>query len=132
MVSRLVALSAGLAALGVLPAPAVADCSAPGFNPSNKFCDGCSYEAYMTLGRDQVCVRPYLANGNANSNSMLQIYDHRLLQHAKHGIAGLNATTMAYSPAKGFVGSDDFLIEVLYRETGHYGKFKVHWNVSVQ
>jgi len=132
MPSRFVALSAGLALLGVLPAPAVAACSAPGFNPSNKFCDGCSYEAYMTLGHDQVCERPYLANGNPNSNSMLQIHDHRLLQRAKHGVAGLNATTMAYHPDKGYVGPDDFLIEVLYRETGHYGKFKVHWNVTVQ
>jgi len=128
MKSKFLALFAALAGLAVLPELANAECSAPGFNPSGVFCDGCRYEGYMTLPPDQTCLRPY----TGTSANALELVDHRLVERAKHGVAGLNGNTFAYAPAKGYTGKDEFIIEVLYRQFGKYGKYFVHWNVTVQ
>ena len=108
--------------------PAQASCVAPGFNPSGQFCNGCKYEGAMAVTHDSACERPYDPRGNAP----IEFLGHRVVARAKHGIAGLNGTTFAYAPAKGYVGPDDFTIEVDYRQNGQPGKFTVHWNVVVQ
>jgi hypothetical protein len=64
--------------------------------------------------------------------AVVEFHGHRILQRAKHGIAGFNGLTFAYEPAKGYVGKDDFTVEVDYRQFGQNGKFIVHWNVTVQ
>jgi len=103
-----------------------AACSSPGFNPSNVFCDGCRYEAQMTVTRNEACHRPYRAPDSIEKT------DHRMVKRARHGIAGLNGNTFAYMPSKDFVGKDDFTIEVLFKQNQHYVRFFVHWNVIVQ
>jgi len=108
--------------------PSHAVCVAPGFNPAGNFCNGCKYEGAMSVPRDQVCERPF-DSGRANP---IEFLGNRVLSKARHGIAGLNGTVFAYAPAKGYVGSDEFAIEVAYRQNGQTGKFIVHWNVTVQ
>ena len=103
-----------------------ATCISPGFNPSNNFCNGCRYEAQMIVTRNEACHRPYRAP------APIEQTDHRVVKRALHGIAGLNGNTFAYMPNKDFVGKDDFLIEVLFRQNQHYVRFFVHWNVTVQ
>ena len=108
--------------------PAFAQCQSPGFNPSGSFCNGCSYEGTMLVVRDQACERPYRPRGPIP----VEILGHRLIKRAAHGIAGLHGTTFAYAPTKGFVGQDEFTIEVSYRQGTERGKFYVHWTVTVQ
>jgi hypothetical protein len=108
--------------------PAHASCVAPGFNPNGQFCNGCKYEGAMSVSHDSACERPYDARGN----TPIEFLGHRVVARARHGIAGLNGTTFAYAPAKGYVGPDDFAIEVSYRQAGQPGKFVVHWNVVVR
>ena len=113
---------------GLFPVYAEADCISPGFNPGSKFCDDCTYEGSMMLSHDQVCERPY----NPSSSSPIEIMSNRIVHRAKHGIAGVNGNTFAYSPAKGFVGQDEFLVEVRYKQAGQSGKFFVHWTITVR
>ena len=117
-------------AVCLLPAAAHAACVAPGFNTSGKFCNGCRYEGSMTMSRDEVCERPY--RGQAATGPIMEVIGHRLVQRAKHGIAGISGTTMAYSPSKGYAGTDEFVVEVDYRQGTDKGKFYVHWSVTVQ
>jgi len=63
---------------------------------------------------------------------MVQITGHRVIQRAAHGVAGISGIAMAYAPGKGFVGKDEFAVEVDYRQGNDSGKFTVHWNVTVQ
>jgi hypothetical protein len=57
---------------------------------------------------------------------------HRVIQRAKHGVGGISGAVMAYAPGKGFVGKDEFTVQVDYRQGSDTGKFTVHWNVTVQ
>jgi hypothetical protein len=129
MIFRTLGLAFALAGASRLPLRLVhAECLAPGFNPSGQFCNGCRYQATMTTSRDQVCERPYRPNGTPT----VQILGHRVIQRAKHGVGGINGLTMAYAPGKGFVGKDEFTVQVDYRQGPDMGKFTVHWNVTVQ
>jgi hypothetical protein len=110
------------------PAFANADCVSPGFNPSGMFCNGCTYEGAMMLNRDQPCERPYMPAGP----NPMQVLGNRVVQRAKHGIAGANGNTFAYAPSRGYVGSDEFIVEVSYRQGTEQGKFRVHWSITVQ
>jgi len=123
---------AWILALGFLvPAAAAhATCVSPGFNPvAAHFCNGCRYEGTMSMARDETCERVYRPNHNMGP---IDFVGHRLVQRARHGIAGLNGTTFAYHPGKGYVGKDEFAIEVNYRDGERTGKFTVHWTVTVQ
>jgi hypothetical protein len=132
MIFRTFALVFALAVASLLPVSmARAECIAPGFNTSGKFCNGCRYEGTMSTSRDQVCERPYRWQAPAGTPS-LEILGHRVIQRAKHGVAGINGVTMAYAPGKGFVGKDEFAVQVDYRQGSDTGKFTVHWNVTVQ
>jgi hypothetical protein len=130
MTIRIDALLLAIVASSLVPALARAECIAPGFNTSGQFCNGCRYEGSMSTSRDEVCERPY--QPRAVSGPIVEIIGHRLVQRAKHGIAGISGTTMAYEPGKGYVGKDEFTVEVDYRQGQQTGKFYVHWNVTVQ
>jgi len=126
MLSRL-----GLLCLGYLvisSARAIAECTSPGFNPGGDFCNNCRYEATLTVGQDQACERPYRPNGPSHAT----ITGNRVVQRAKHGVAGVNGNVFAYQPSKGYAGSDDFTVEVSYRQRNESGKFFVHFSVVVR
>jgi hypothetical protein len=126
---KILALASVAAAAWLLSAALVhAECIAPPFNPSGNFCNGCRYEGAMGTSRDQPCERPYVQGGNV----VVELRNHRISQRAKHGIAGVSGLAMAYTPDKGFVGKDDFTVEVDFRQGTASGKFYVHWNVTVQ
>ena|SRR5436309_3490982 len=129
---RALRLTVALVGASLLPVTAVrAECVAPGFNPSEKFCNGCRYEGTMSTSRDQVCERPYRPRA-LSGIPVVQITGHRVIQRATHGVAGISGIAMAYAPGKGFVGKDEFAVEVDYRQGNDSGKFTVHWNVTVQ
>lgn len=136
MTSRVFSLGFGLISLWLaLPTTGHAECVSPGFNPSGTFCNGCKYEGAMSMSRDQTCVRPYSPGGaglGASATNPMSILSNRVVQRAKHGIAGANGNTFAYSPGKGYTGTDDFVVEVAYKQGNESGKFTIHWNVTVQ
>ena len=110
---------------------AQADCLSPGFNTSGTFCNGCKYEGSMTMARDQTCERAYHPPPQTKDIPP-EFLSNRVVQRAKHGVAGANANSFAYAPSKGYVGQDDFVVEVAYRQGKDTGKFSVHWHVVVQ
>jgi len=127
-----VCLSAA-AVTGLLATAARADCAMPGFNPSGIFCKGCRYEGVIGMSRDEICERAYRTLGLSNSTvTPVQIVSNRILQRARHGIAGASENTIAYAPTKGFVGEDEFVVEVNYRQAQDAGKFTVHYRVTVK
>ena len=83
----------------------------------------------MAVVRDQACERPYRPGPNTPT---IEFLGNRVVQRAKHGIAGASGSTFAYQPSKGYVGPDDFAVEVAYRQGGSAGKFVVHFSVTVQ
>jgi hypothetical protein len=109
---------------------AFAECNSPGFNPTpNGFCNGCRYEGSMVVTRDQACERPYRPHPKGPAT---EIVGNRIVQRARHGIAGISTNTMAYKPNPGYVGRDEFVVEVAYRQANEPGKFYVHFAVTVQ
>src|SRR5438105_10714539 len=116
MIIRIATLTLAAAVGWLVPASAQAACVAPGYNPSGSFCNGCRYEGTMSMSRDQVCERPNTpgAMGSSSLNTLAFISE-RITQRAKHGIAGASGNTVAYAPAKGYVGKDEFTMEVEYR-----------------
>ena len=135
MTSKRFPLGVGLFALWlVMPTAGHAECVSPGFNPSGRFCNGCRYEGAMSMSRDQTCERVYTPGGapGATPTTPASIVSNHVIQRARHGIAGANGNTFAYSPNKGFAGTDEFVVEVAYKQGSENGKFTVHWNVTVQ
>jgi hypothetical protein len=112
-----------------LTLPARATCVAPPFNSSQSLCNGCRYEGGMRMLRDEVCERGYTPPMNGPA---IEIIGNRVVQRAKHGVAGVSGTVIAYAPAKGYAGKDEFTVEVAFRQNRETGKFTVHWDVTVQ
>ena len=112
----------------LLGSAAHAECTSPGFNTSGNFCNNCVYEGSMVVSHDQACERPY----RPGPNNSMEFLGNRIVQRARHGIAGASGTVFAYQPAKGYVGPDDFVVEVSYRQRAEAGKFRVHFSVTVQ
>src|SRR5690349_956463 len=98
------------------------ECVSPGLL-SMVWCNNCRFEGAMVTGRDEPCVRAFNPN-NANSrgSQVAELLAARISQKAKHGVAGSNLNSFAYAPAKGFVGRDDFVVEVSYRQNTEAGK----------
>jgi hypothetical protein len=119
-----------LAALAGTIGSARAGCESPGFNPGGTFCNGCRYEGSIRVGHDQACERTY--NMRGSFQQVMEFIGNRVVQRARHGVAGANANTFAYMPAKGFSGRDDFTVEVAYRKGTETGKFQVHFTVEVE
>ena len=123
---------AGVAAAWLLPATAAeATCNMPRFNgpSSGPHCNGCQYEGTISMARDEICQRVYQPAPGATP---ITYTSNRVIQRAKHGIAGANGNTFAYAPGKGFTGTDEFVVEVAYREANTNGKFRVHFVVHVE
>lgn len=110
-----------------------AECNSRGFNTTSSWCNGCTYEGSMIVQRDQPCERPYRPNlGSSASAQVIEFFDNRIIKRAQHGIAGVEGNTLAYAPAKGYVGSDEFIVLMNYRQGKEVGKFQVHFSVTVQ
>src|SRR4029078_8546587 len=95
--SRVKCAGAVLAVLLVSTTALQAACSSPGFNPSNVFCDGCRYEAQMTVTRNGACHR------RCRGPDSIEKTDRRMVKRARHGSAGRNASTFPYMRSKDFV-----------------------------
>jgi hypothetical protein len=124
-------MAMGLAAIGLSFAATAnaTECNSRGFNPTNSWCSGCTYEGSMTVQHDQPCERPYRPYPNSPP---IEFLDNHITQRAKHGIAGVEGNTFAYAPAKGYVGPDDFTVVMNYRLNKAVSKFFVHFAVTVQ
>jgi hypothetical protein len=127
---RKIALLFSLAASALLcTAAARAECISPGLlGHGGKPCNGCRYEGSMSTTRDHACDRPWITD----ASDTIMITSNRVIQRAKHGIAGASANTWAYQPARGFVGTDDFTTEAHFKRDNETGSFVVHWTVTVQ
>src|SRR5215468_6055154 len=104
-----------LASVGCLWASvAYGECNSSYFNPSpSGFCNGCRYESRMVVTRDTACERPYRPYATGR---VVEIVSNRVVQRARHGIAGASSNTFAYKPEKGYVGPDEFVVEAAYRQ----------------
>src|ERR1700677_2317953 len=91
------------------------------------FCDGCQYEATMTLSRNEACERPVSQPGRGGAGIVVQYLDSRIAVRAKHGIAGASGNTVAYKPDKDYVGNDEYVKETVFRQNGKLGRYKVHY-----
>jgi hypothetical protein len=92
-------------------------------------CDGCTYELVLGTRRDENCTAS--PTSMAMRTSALAYLDSRIVVRAKHGVAGTNGNAIAYSPNKGYVGSDDFVVQKVYELNGRTSKFKIHYTVTV-
>ncbi len=88
----------------------------------------------MITSRGQACERPYqpTAFGGASAVNTMVVLSNRVVQRAKHGVAGASGTTWAYQPAPGFVGTDDFATEARFQRGNETITFTVHWTVTVK
>ena len=110
---------------------ASADCYMPALNTPAGYCDGCRYEGTMDLHKNETCER-VLGIPKGNYTVDAEYLSSRIVERAKHGIAGANGTTIAYQPAKDYVGADDFVMEMSFRQNGKAGKFTVHYAAMVR
>jgi hypothetical protein len=115
---------------GAQTTPASATCLMPLLSTNNRYCDGCRYEGTISLNHNETCERVSQVPQTAGMD--YQYVDSRIIQRAKHGVAGANGATIAYQPAKDFVGTDDFAMEMTYRENGKLGKYTAHYVVTVK
>lgn len=132
---RTLLISCAAAACWLLTAlSARAECVSAPFLSGGTPCNGCRYEGAMSTSRGQACERPYQpsAPGGAGAINTVVVVSNRVVQRAKHGIAGASATTWAYQPGPGFVGTDDFVTEARFQRGNETITFTVHWTVTVQ
>jgi hypothetical protein len=106
-----------------------AACFIQGSFGSTSPCNNCSYESGIITPHDQPCERNYWVGGGYVS---VEFLGNKVVQPAKHGIAGTSGNGMAYMPAKGYVGPDDFKVAVDFRDRAGVGKFYIHFNVTVR
>ncbi len=98
---------------------------------ANGFCNHCLYEATIDVARNETCERHSIAPGRGTTNVTVEYIDARISERAKHGIAGANGNVIAYHPNKDYVGKDDFVKEVVYRQNGQIGRYSVRYFVTV-
>ena len=117
-----------LVAIGFLwPVHARAECTSAGIT-NFSFCNNCRATGVIAVDRDHTCERPL--NPRANDGS--QIDSVRISRQAKRGRAGMNGYSLAFNPAKGFVGTDQFEIEVNWRRASEAGKVFITFDVTVR
>jgi hypothetical protein len=86
----------------------------------------------MVLSRNEACEKPVTQPGRNGSGVMVQYIDSRVAVRAKHGIAGVSGNTVAYKPDKDYVGTDEFVKEMVFRQNGKLGRYKVRYIVTVK
>ena len=130
---RLVALFSvlGISALGLSTTARAADCNTLPLG-TNLPCDGCTYESGFSTRRDESCSASLQTAAGAFKGSTLAYLDSRIIVRAKHGIAGTSGNGIAYSPNKGYIGQDDFVVEKAFQLNGRTGRYKIHYHVDVQ
>ncbi len=99
---------------------------------ANGFCDGCKYEAFIAVGRNEACERNSIPPGNGQRALVVEYLDARIVERAKHGVGGASGTTIGYKPDKDYVGSDEFVKVVVYRQNGKLGRYTVRYLVTVK
>jgi hypothetical protein len=99
-------------------------------SPSGGFCDGCQYVASIVLSRNETCERYSVTP--QRSAIVIALIDSRIDVRAKHGIAGANGNMVAYEPDKDYVGPDEFVKEVVFRQNDKLGRFKVRYLITVK
>ena len=122
----LLSLAATISCL--FPQSALAVCLMPWISIGNRYCDGCRYESTISLNRNETCERASKSPGTSD----VAYLGSRIIQKAKHGIAGANGAVIAYQPTKDFVGTDDFVMEMSFRQSGVAGKYTAHYVVTVK
>jgi hypothetical protein len=94
------------------------------YSSTGPFCNGCQYEVSLTMDRDGTCV-------HERPPQQQEFLGDRIIRRAQHGIAGVNGSTTAYRPNKGFVGTDEFTYSVKFRQGSETGTFIAHWTIVV-
>ena len=117
---------------GATISTARAECNVGWFaEVTNGYCDGCQYKGTIDTGRNQDCERAFQQPGVRKNEDVVYL-GARILQRAKHGIAGASGATVAYHPNKDFVGTDQFVLEMSYKQNGKPGKFTARYDVNVK
>jgi hypothetical protein len=96
------------------------------------YCDRCKYETTMILSRNEACEKFAIPVGRGGSGTVVQYIDSRIAERAKHGVAGVSGNVVAYKPDKDYVGRDDFVKEMVFRQSGKLGRYTVRYLVTVQ
>jgi len=74
-----------------------------------QLCSRCTFETFKRTKRDTPCEIP-ISLGSAADVLLSQ----HLVSRPSHGVAGQSGSAYAYSPAKGFVGQDNFKMERVF------------------
>ena len=129
-ISRKFAALPGLAvaALCLAGPSAHAACFASNLLPTAgmTLCDGCRYQGALSMDKNETCERPALSYGN------MQFHGGRIIERAKHGVAGASGTIVAYQPAKNYVGPDEFVVEITGKKDDAPVKYTVRYVVTVK
>jgi hypothetical protein len=102
------------------------------YNQTNSFCDGCKYQASILVSRNETCERYNAQPALGHAAIIVEFIDGRIAERAKHGVAGANGNVVAYKPDKDYVGSDEFVKEVVFRQNGKLGRYQVRYFVTVK
>jgi hypothetical protein len=70
-------------------------------------CKRCTITGSLTTRRDISCIRGYRAN-----NSNYVVLGYQVARQPSHRRVPTSGSSFTYAPAKGFVGSDHFLLEL--------------------
>jgi len=108
-----------------------AECNIPWF-VTTSYCDGCQYDGTITLNRNETCERAFQQPGARGPAGDVLYLASRIIQRARHGIAGASGNVVAYRPAKDYVGTDDFVMKMTFNQYGKLGKFTTHYAVTVK
>ena len=92
------------------------------------YCNDCRAKASIVVDKDRTCERPI----NPRASDGVQFVSMRISRQARRGRAGTSGYTVAYNPAKGFAGPDQFEVEVNWRRPPDAGKVFITFDVTVR
>jgi len=102
-----------VAALFAQQAQAEIACEGQGITTADKsFCSRCRYQAAKATKKDTACT----AFGNIQGNYV--VLGSRVEKPPRHGTVSSHGWGFAYTPSKGFVGTDAFSIEYDFVQPG--------------